>query len=77
MYGIDGRRNLTGRRIAPSGWPPPFPLVRIGNGAASQLQMDMYGALMDAVYLYNKHVAHPFPMISGSTFAAFLDFVLR
>jgi GH15 family glucan-1,4-alpha-glucosidase len=31
--------------------------VRIGNGAASQLQMDMYGALMDAVYLYNKHGA--------------------
>jgi GH15 family glucan-1,4-alpha-glucosidase len=29
--------------------------VRIGNGAASQLQLDIYGELMDSVYLYNKH----------------------
>jgi GH15 family glucan-1,4-alpha-glucosidase len=29
--------------------------VRIGNGAANQLQLDIYGELMDSVYLYNKH----------------------
>jgi GH15 family glucan-1,4-alpha-glucosidase len=29
--------------------------VRIGNGAAAQIQLDIYGELMDAVYLYNKH----------------------
>ena len=29
--------------------------VRIGNGAYSQLQLDIYGELMDSVYLYNKH----------------------
>lgn len=29
--------------------------VRIGNGAAKQLQLDIYGELMDSVYLYNKH----------------------
>jgi GH15 family glucan-1,4-alpha-glucosidase len=28
--------------------------VRIGNGAAGQLQLDIYGELMDSVYLYNK-----------------------
>ncbi|MGI4861130.1 MAG: glycoside hydrolase family 15 protein [Janthinobacterium lividum] len=27
----------------------------IGNAAANQLQFDIYGALMDAVYLYNKY----------------------
>jgi len=29
--------------------------VRIGNGAANQLQLDIYGELMDSVYLYNKY----------------------
>jgi GH15 family glucan-1,4-alpha-glucosidase len=28
--------------------------VRIGNGAASQLQIDIYGELIDTVYIYNK-----------------------
>jgi GH15 family glucan-1,4-alpha-glucosidase len=30
--------------------------VRIENGAYGQLQLDIYGELMDAVYLYNKYV---------------------
>ena len=28
--------------------------VRIGNGAASHKQLDIYGELMDGIYLYNK-----------------------
>lgn len=29
--------------------------VRIGNGAALHIQLDIYGELMDAIYLYNKY----------------------
>jgi len=29
--------------------------VRIGNGAAGQLQLDIYGELIDSVYLYNRY----------------------
>ncbi|KAE8372165.1 Six-hairpin glycosidase-like protein [Aspergillus bertholletiae] len=29
--------------------------VRIGNGAASHTQLDIFGELMDSVYLYHKH----------------------
>lgn len=31
--------------------------VRIGNAASSQFQADVYGELMDSVYLYNKYVS--------------------
>jgi GH15 family glucan-1,4-alpha-glucosidase len=29
--------------------------VRIGNEAAGQMQLDIFGELMDSVYLYNKY----------------------
>jgi GH15 family glucan-1,4-alpha-glucosidase len=57
MYGIDGRRNVDEEELSHLDGHRRSRPVRIGNGAASQLQMDMYGALMDAVYLYNKHGA--------------------
>lgn len=57
MYGIDGRRDLTEEELPHLDGHRSSRPVRIGNGAASQLQMDMYSGLMDAVYLYNKHGA--------------------
>jgi len=55
MYGIDGRSNLTEETLDHlEGYRGSRP-VRIGNGAYDQLQLDIYGELMDAVYLYNKH----------------------
>lgn len=30
--------------------------VRIGNAATTHIQHDIYGALFDSIYLYNKHV---------------------
>src|SRR6516162_5625904 len=56
MYGIDGRAELPeGTLDHLAGYRGSRP-VRIGNGAARQLQLDIYGELMDAVYLYNKYV---------------------
>jgi GH15 family glucan-1,4-alpha-glucosidase len=55
MYGIDGRHQLTEETLSHlEGYRRSFP-VRIGNGAYAQLQLDIYGELMDAVYLYNKY----------------------
>ena len=55
MYAIDGRSELTEETLDHlEGYRGSRP-VRIGNDAYDQLQLDIYGELMDAVYLYNKH----------------------
>jgi len=57
MYGIDGRKDLTEETLDHlDGYMGSKP-VRIGNGAFNQLQLDIYGELLDAAYLYNKHGA--------------------
>lgn len=55
MYRIDGNRHLTETPLPHlSGYQNSVP-VRIGNGAAGQLQLDIYGELLDSVYIYNQH----------------------
>jgi GH15 family glucan-1,4-alpha-glucosidase len=55
MYGIDGRKELTEKVLDHlEGYMGSKP-VRIGNGAYDQLQLDIYGELLDAIYLYNKY----------------------
>jgi GH15 family glucan-1,4-alpha-glucosidase len=55
MYGIDGRAELEEEVLHHlEGYRGSAP-VRIGNGAATQLQLDIYGELIDSVYLYNKY----------------------
>jgi GH15 family glucan-1,4-alpha-glucosidase len=54
MYGIDGRTDLPEREVGHlAGYLGSAP-VRVGNGAAQQLQLDIYGELMDSVYLYDR-----------------------
>jgi GH15 family glucan-1,4-alpha-glucosidase len=56
MYRIDGDRRLAETELPHfAGYQHSVP-VRIGNGAAGQLQLDIYGELLDSVYIYNKHV---------------------
>jgi GH15 family glucan-1,4-alpha-glucosidase len=58
MYGIDGRSELTEQTLDHlEGYRGSSP-VRMGNGASRQFQLDIYGELLDAVYLHNKYVAN-------------------
>jgi GH15 family glucan-1,4-alpha-glucosidase len=58
MYGIRGEHHLPEMELNHlCGWNNSRP-VRVGNGAADQLQLDIYGEMMDSVYLYNKY-GHP------------------
>ena len=57
MYGIHGEHDLTEEELRHlDGYEHSKP-VRIGNSAHKQLQLDIYGELMDSIYLFNKHGA--------------------
>ncbi|MDQ4104284.1 MAG: glycoside hydrolase family 15 protein, partial [Actinomycetota bacterium] len=54
MYGIDGSTQLPERTLEHlAGYQGSAP-VRVGNAAVNQLQLDIYGALIDSIYLYDK-----------------------
>ena len=55
MYGINGEHSLVEKELRHlEGYRGSGP-VRIGNAAYNQLQLDIYGELMDSVYLANKY----------------------
>jgi GH15 family glucan-1,4-alpha-glucosidase len=55
MYGIDGRHDLPEVTLDHlEGYRGSRP-VRVGNAAVDHLQLDIYGELMDALYLYDKY----------------------
>jgi GH15 family glucan-1,4-alpha-glucosidase len=55
VYGLHGEDELTERTLDHwEGYMGTRP-VRIGNGAYTQPQLDIYGELMDSVYLYDKY----------------------
>ena len=54
MYGIDGERDLNEQILDHlTGYEGARP-VRIGNGAYNQRQHDVWGAVLDSVYLHTK-----------------------
>jgi len=55
MYGLDGRQKLDEICLDHlRGYENSRP-VRIGNAAYEQLQLDIYGEMMDSIYLANKY----------------------
>lgn len=55
MYRVDGSSDLEEQELTHlEGYNGSRP-VRIGNGAAGQLQLDIYGELIDAVYVHNRY----------------------
>ena len=53
MYGIYGERRLPEQQLDLQGWRSSAP-VRIGNEAAKQTQLDVYGYILDAVHLWHR-----------------------
>jgi alpha,alpha-trehalase len=63
MYGIGGEHDLTERELAHlPGWRNSRP-VRIGNGAWGQTQLDVYGELLDALWIYHVQLGELHPEI--------------
>ncbi len=55
MYSISGESELTEEKLDHlEGYRQSRP-VRIGNGAYDQKQLDIYGELMDSIYLFDKY----------------------
>jgi len=59
MYGLGGERRLTEWEIP---WLPGYEgsrPVRIGNAAVNQIQLDVYGEILDALYHAHSHGLPP------------------
>ena len=55
MYRVDGGSDLEEEELTHlEGYCGSRP-VRIGNGAATQLQLDIYGELVDSIYVHNRY----------------------
>jgi GH15 family glucan-1,4-alpha-glucosidase len=61
MFGIGGERDLTERELPHlPGWRGSAP-VRVGNGAWSQRQLDVYGELLNTVYRLSDQITELSP----------------
>jgi alpha,alpha-trehalase len=65
MYGIRGEHDLSERELSHlRGWRDSAP-VRVGNGAWNQVQLDVYGELLNALWLYRERLGTLHPEIQA------------
>jgi GH15 family glucan-1,4-alpha-glucosidase len=63
MYGIGGEHDLSERELPHlRGWRDSKP-VRVGNGAWGQTQLDVYGELLNTLYIYRERLGELHPEI--------------
>jgi GH15 family glucan-1,4-alpha-glucosidase len=63
MYGIAGEHDLTERELPHlRGWRDSQP-ARVGNGAWAQTQLDVYGELLNSLWLYRERLGELHPEI--------------
>jgi GH15 family glucan-1,4-alpha-glucosidase len=75
LYRLDGGAHAAERTLALEGYRGSRP-VRIGNGAAGQLQLDAYGELLDAAFVYAT-AGHQLGRDTAHDLAGLADFVCR
>ena len=65
MYGIGGEHDLSERELPHlRGWHDSRP-VRVGNGAWDQTQLDVYGELLNSIWLYREKLGELDPEIQA------------
>jgi GH15 family glucan-1,4-alpha-glucosidase len=65
MYGITGEHDLTEHELSHlRGWRDSSP-ARVGNGAWSQTQLDVYGELLNSLWLYRERLGELHPEIQA------------
>ena len=74
MYRVDGSSDLVEETLDHlAGYRGSHP-VRIGNGAADQLQLDIYGEAMDSIHLADTHGLQ-LPHVGWTQISDMLDWV--
>ena len=65
MYGIGGEHDLSERELSRlRGWRDSRP-VRVGNAAWNQVQLDVYGELLNALFVYRERLGELHPEIQA------------
>ena len=75
MYKIDGDRDLEEKEINLEGYKKSKPVL-IGNAATEQIQLDVFGELMDTIYLFDKH-GEPISYSFWKSLEKLLEFVCK